>query len=44
MADLNIATVIGAIGAITGCVALVVSVKSYLLVRAMKALDLRFRT
>lgn len=41
MPDLNIATVTGVIGAITGCVALVLSIKSYLLVRAMKALDIR---
>jgi len=38
---MNIATAMGAIGTITGCVALVMSIKSYLLARAIKALDLR---
>jgi hypothetical protein len=41
MANVDIGTVMGVIGAITGGVALVVSIKSYVLVRAMKALDLR---
>lgn len=39
MADIG--TVAGVIGMITGVVALVVSIKSYLIVSAMKALDLR---
>ena len=41
MENLNIPTVAGAIGAITGGIALVVSIKSYLLAKEMKSLDLR---
>jgi hypothetical protein len=37
----DLATVIGAIGGITGIIALIVSIKSYLLANAIKALDLR---
>lgn len=37
----DFATIVGSIGAITGVVALIVSIKSYVRVSAMKALDLR---
>src|SRR5262245_699600 len=37
----DFATIMGGIGAVTGAIALVVSIKSYVRVSAMKALDLR---